>query len=176
METARARDLKDLYLLLLDKGRRPHALARAGRARARARAKSPAKTRMLKFYQGQSSIRSKKKLFSFSNSATVPNLISIRADLEKLWWKWKSNLWKSLKFLKKLDQNLLEFPKSPLPAGVSLCALPICKLKSTPQSVNKQTFEILHRSINLLQKMINKHLKFFIIRYIWPLWITRIYL
>ena len=40
METARARDLKDLYLLLLDKGRRPHALARAGRARARARALS----------------------------------------------------------------------------------------------------------------------------------------
>ena len=39
METARARDLKDLYLLLLDKGRRPHALARAGRARARARAR-----------------------------------------------------------------------------------------------------------------------------------------
>ena len=62
METARARDLKDLYLLLLDKGRRPHALARAGRARARARALStPA-------FQGRTS---ESRLFCYVNLRSV---------------------------------------------------------------------------------------------------------
>ena len=123
-ETARARPLWSIFTPPCGNGPEAQRFTRAGRARARARAKYTRKSRNLNFSLGQFYFRSRQKLFSFSSLATVPNLISIRADLEKLWWKWKIKPLKIFKFLNKLDQNRLEISKTSLPERPSLCALP----------------------------------------------------